>query len=217
MWDGYPFLLSAAIGDIEDNIILVVSGYNSAGSLQASHESNAASYTDSVIHFSIGNIYTSSTESVSYFQVYIKTELEEVITDTLIIDLLTPCENPVYLLGRNSSGGSLQWMFDVNQELSFDYGNDSKAKRLLLTAVNISSNEWDVLNEFITLGVLYKHNITEFTSSTIKTSSRVDQQVYDVDSDGNKTGVIVIPTKNNTKTKRVRHMLEMEIEYPEIF
>lgn len=217
LWDGYPFLLSAAIGDIEDDLILFISGYNDADILTGSIQSSTASeYMDSVIHFNINEIY-GSLSGISYLNVYLESALGEVLTDTLRIDVVSPCDNPVYLIGRNSLGGSISWMFDTTQEYTFDYSNERKAKRLGLTSVNLSINEWEALHDYVTLGHVYRNNILEFTSSTIKTSTRIGQQVYDVDTDGNKTGILAIPTKNKTKTRQIKSIFELDIEYPEIF
>lgn len=216
LWDGYPFLLSAAIGDIEDSIKIVLKGYNSAGALQATNESTAASYINSVVDFNLNEVY-GSLSGIKYITAYLETDLGEVLTDTMTIDVIEPCANPVYLVGRNSLGGVLSWMFDLNQDKFDDYGNQEKAGRLVLTSVGTTINQWNALSDFITLGEVYKNNIVEFTSETIKTSTRIGQQVYDVDSDGNKIGIIVIPIKNKTRTKQLKHIFELEIEYPETF
>jgi hypothetical protein len=108
-------------------------------------------------------------------------------------------------------------MFDVNQEYTFDYGNGRKAKRLVLTTVNLTINEWESLQDFITLGEVYRENIVEFTSTTDATSRRIGQQVYVLNQDGTKIGVIALPTRNTTRTKQIRHIFELEIEYPEEF
>lgn len=217
LWNGYPFLLSAAIGDIEDDLILVIKVYNVDGSLATTQQSTPASYINSVIDFDITQLGGSYVYPNSYLIVHIESSLGEVLTDTLTIDIIQPCENPVYLIGRNSLGGVLSWMFDMSQDYSFDYGNQRKAKRLILTSVNTTVNQWESLQDFITLGEVYRNNIVEFTSSTIKTSTRIDQQIYVVGSDGSKIGVIAIPVKNKTKTKQIKHLLELEIEYPETF
>jgi hypothetical protein len=216
MWDGYPLLLSALVGDIEDDLKIVLKGYNVAGALLATNESDAASYTDSVVDFNVNEVYGSLT-SVSYIVAHVESNLGEVLTDTITIDVVSPCANPVYLLARNSLGGCLNWMFDVSQEYAFDLSNARKAKRLVLFTNNLSSNQWDGLQDFVTLGEVYRNNIVELTSATIKTSSRIDQQIYDVDTDGDKIGVVALPTKNSTLTRRVKHQFELEIEYPEVF
>jgi len=121
------------------------------------------------------------------------------------------------LIGRNTLGGCLSWLFDISQDYTFEYADGRKAKRLVLFAEDLTLNEWEALQDFITLGEVYRENIVELTSSTLKTKSRIGSQVYAVDQDGNKVGVIVIPINNQTKTRQVKHKFQIEIEYPEEF
>lgn len=139
------------------------------------------------------------------------------ITEVIEIEVRDVCRNPIMLLGRNSLGGPMQWVFEWTQEYTFDYGNDRKAKRLVLHTDGLTLNQWEVLQDFITLGQVYRNNLLELTSTTIKTSTRIGQQVYVVEPDGSKIGVIVIPTKNQTKTRQYNHEFEIEIEFPEVF
>jgi hypothetical protein len=216
MWDGYPFLLSCAVGDVEDDLILTLKGYDVSGALLATNQSTATAYTDQVIHFNVSEVY-GSLSGVAYITAYVETALGEVLTDTITIDVEEVCNNPVYLLGRNSLGGCLQWMFDISQEQGYDNANGIKAKRHGLFTNHLTLNQWEALQDFITLGETYRNNITEFTSATIKTSSRIGQQLYVVDADGAKIGVIALPTGNSTFTRQVRHLFNLEIEYPETF
>lgn len=220
IWEGYPYLLSAAVGDVEDNLILTLKGYNVAGALLATNQSTSEAFTNSVVHWNVSQVYGTFEATIKTITAYVETVPGEVITDTLTFDVILDddiCSNPIMLLGRNSLGGSHQWMFDFSQEYTFDYGNNIKAKRLGLNAANLTLNEWEALQDFITLGTEYRVNITEFTSSTIKTSARIGQQLYDVDEDGNKIGVTSVSVKNKTLTQQVKHRFEMTIEYPEIF
>lgn len=215
LWDGYPFLLSALVGDLEDGIKLFVETYNAAGVYVATFDSGGfETATNSTVSYNVTEIAGSLT-SVGHLIVYLESETSEQLTDDFRIDVIQPCANPIYLLGRDSLGGCLQWMFDNSQDFSYDFADARKAERLTLYATNLTINEWECLQDFITLGTVYRNNIVEFTSDTIKTSSRIGQQIYDVDSDGNKIGVIVIPVKNKTLTKKIKHIFEMEIEYPE--
>lgn len=218
LWDGYPFLLSALIGDVDDGLILVVEEYNKAGVYVTETESDTpTSYENSLVNWDVSEIGGTFGEDVLYLIVYLKTDAGEILTDELRIDVIQPCQNPVYLMARNSLGGVLHWMFDQNQEYGLDYDNQIKAKRLTLTSDHLTINEWESLQDFITLGTVYRNSIVEFTSSTIKTSTRVGQQIYVVGTDGSKIGVVALNTRNNTLTRRVRHIFELEIEYPEIF
>jgi hypothetical protein len=216
MWDGYPFLLSAAIGDLDDEIVCTVKGYNVAGALQATQQSAGATFTDSVVDFRIDEIYGSLT-GISYVTVYLESELGEILTNTITVDVKEACENPVYLIGRNSLGGVMSWLFDLNQEYSFDDADEVKRKRLVLNTEYLTINQWEALQDFNRLGQVYRNSIVEFTSSTIKTSTRIGQQLYVVDTDGDKIGVVSVPSRNATNTKQRKHIFDIEIEYPETF
>jgi hypothetical protein len=215
MWAGYPFLLSAVVGDIEDELNLILKKYDVSNVLLSTEESTSDNFENSVATWDLNEIGTFT--NVSYLKVYVETSVGEDLTDELTIDYLEACQNPIYILGRDSVGGHLQYLFHTNQEYNFDYGNNIKAARKVMTAVNLTANEWLAFQDWITLGDVYKNNIVELTSDTIKTSTRVGQQVYVVDTDGSKIGVVVIPTKNKTLTKQTRHVFELEIEYPENF
>lgn len=210
MWRGYSFLISAIL-ETSDNLQISIT--SSIGDAII----GTGGLNNGILLFDINAMLTlSQAMETLTFQVR-KDSDQSAITEQITIELRDPCENPILLVGRNSLGGPLEWMFDINQEYTFDYGNGRKAKRLVLTAVNLTINQWEALQDFITLGEVYRNNIVEFTSATIKTSTRIGQQLYIVDSDGNKIGVIAIPTKNKTRTKQIKHIFEIEIEYPEEF
>ena len=220
IWEDYPWLLSCAVGDLEDDLILTLKGYNVADTLLATNQSTATSFTDSVVSFDVSNVYGTFQDSLSYMTAWVESTTGEVLTDTLTIDVVHSddiCSNPIMVMGRNSLGGVLQWMFDYNQEYSFDYGNNIKAKRLILNTNDLIINEWEALQDLITLGPEYRVSITEFTSSTIKSNARIGQQIYVVSNAGVKTGVLVLPTRNKTLTKQIKNTFEVEIEYPEVF
>jgi len=125
-----------------------------------------------------------------------------------------PCDNPVYLFWKNSLGGDSFWLFDGSQDLSWMIA-DYKAKRLLLFAENINANEFDAINEAQTPGLIYGTPMIELTDDVISTSQKTDQQLYVIDDDGNKLGVINIPSDALTRTLQRGHNLSILIEYPE--
>lgn len=135
-------------------------------------------------------------------------------TDLLTIDVETPCDNPILLIWKNSLGGDAQWLFDYDQEISYSLSG-KKAKRMVLHANDLTTDQWEALNELNHLGEIYRHNITEFTSSVNKSHLRDGFQAYVVDASGNKTGVIIIPTQNVMFSRMTRHQFRIEIEYPE--
>lgn len=138
-------------------------------------------------------------------------------TEELIFDVEDPCDNPIMLVWKNSLGGDAQWLFQYDQEVSFQMSGRNKSPRKVLADINLTANQWEALNELNTLGEVYKENIIEFTSSIDKSHKRDGAQVYVVDADGNKTGVIVIPSRNAMFTRMQRHQFSVEIELPERF
>ena len=135
-------------------------------------------------------------------------------TEELTFSVVDPCKNPVMLFWKNSLGGDSFWLFEHDQEVSYNL-SDSKAKRMILSANNLTANEWETLNELNHLGTVYKQNIIQLTSTVDKSHTRDGTQVYMVEKDGTKTGVIVIPTNNVMFTRMERHQFQIEIELPE--
>lgn len=208
MWRGYPFLLSAIINeDISSDVYIASADDNSVPD----------DYSGKQIAFDLNQIIADQTVDEVEMTIHEDTSGEDPVSEQITVELRDACEEPIMLVGRNSLGGILQWLFDINQEYTHDYGDGVKAKRMKLFADDLTINQWEGLQDFFGLGEVYRNNIIEFTSSTNKTSTRIGQQVYAVDSTGNKIGVIVIPRAPVTETKQVRHSFEIEIEYPEIF
>lgn len=208
MWKGYPFLLSAIINeDISSDVFLATD----------EDDSVPDNYQGKLIHFDLNQIITDQEVDSVEATIYEDTSVASAVSETITVEIREACDNPVMLMGRNSLGGIMQWMFDINQEYNFDFGDGVKAKRLTLFTDDLTINQWEALTEFFTLGEVYRNNVLEFTSDTIKTSSRIGNQVYVVAADGSKVGVIVIPRERSTQTKQVKHSFEIEIEYPETF
>jgi hypothetical protein len=216
MWRGYPFVLSAILGDnITGNIYFSVAYYDISGGLVSSAVTAFTTANNGkLIIVDVTQILAIPSTAVTMIISASNLAIFDSIINSFTCDIVDPCDNPVMLLGRNSLGGVMQFMFDFNQELSHDLAG-TKAKRLTLVAEQLTSTEWYALQDFISLGEVYKDNILELTSSVIKTSTRIGSQVYVIDSTGVKLGVLVIPTKNLTKTSRVKHNFELTIEYPE--
>lgn len=154
----------------------------------------------------------------------LKPELEDCHIEDKVVKVRQVCKNPIMLMGQNSLGGFLMWLFDVTQEYTFEYSNGVKAKRLVLYTTDLTLNEWEALQDFITLGQTYRNNIIELegldsgkpnNERQNRTQTRQGQQLYTLDEDGNFWGVIAMPTKNKTMTKMLKHSFEIEIEYPE--
>lgn len=219
IWGEYPFLLSVCVGDAEEELICVVSGYGPDGVLADSVSTVGVVATNTVIDFNIRDIWSNGVGSlpdpnISYLTVYIKDSFDEVKTDVITIDSVEACKNPIMLMGRNSLGGVMQWLFDYSQDYEPSFDDDVKAKRLIMYDNTLTQNQFYALQDFITLGSVYRNPIVEFTSTTNKTTTRNGQQVYVVGTDNSKIGVVVIVTKNKTQTKAINNSFEIEIEYP---
>lgn len=166
-WEGYPALISAIVGEeVSGNVYLQATG----------DATTPADLSGQLVHFDLNQITIADGDEITLIEDGSLDDPE--ISETLTIEVREPCENPIMLMGRNSLGGVLQWLFEGSQEYRFDYGNGVKAKRLVLYTDNLTLNQWEALQDFITLGEVYNNNITEFTSGTIKTSTRIGQQLY---------------------------------------
>lgn len=140
-----------------------------------------------------------------------------ILSETLTCEIRDACNNPILLWWRNSLCGDAWWMFEINQEYTYRYDKNRKCKRYKLFADNLTLNQFDALNELITLGEVYEPAITELTPSVNKSQARIGSQVYMIDSTGKKTGVIVIPNEVVTLTSKSRHKMQITIELPEIY
>lgn len=212
VWREWPFTISMLFSDVSgDQIALNITGIQSTNTESASPHGGA---TDQLIRGNLGGITWD--DFINDTQISIRFAGAD--TDVSIIaDILEPCKNPVLLVFRNSLGGDFWQMFDGAQEYAFDEDNGTKVKRMLLSVDGLTEERWNELNDMITYGAELKENIVEILSTTNKTKTRAYQQVYKVDQDGTKTGVIVIPTTNNISNARLKHKFEVEIEFPEYF
>jgi hypothetical protein len=207
MWRGWPCLIS---------LINTVDTYLSYLS-DATTTTTPAVQPDRVLTFDLNNLIVDQTVSSKDIAFYFDNPGSIRYSELMTAQIRDACDNPIMLIGRNSLGGALPWMFDISQEFTFTYDDGVKRKRLSLIAENLTLNEWEALQDFVTLGEVYNNPIVEFSSSVIKTQSRIGSQAYAVDKYGNKTGVIVIPNSNTTNTRQERHVFTLEIEYPETF
>jgi hypothetical protein len=208
LWRGYPWFISSIFNTVDDfEFEFVINSV--AKQTTVSNNAGNVMQADPQPLYTPEEIKAADTMTVQAIAV----AASEIIT----VDLLDPCENAIMLIGRNSLGGALCWLFDYSQDWSFTYDNGKKAQRKTLYAIGLTANEWECLHDFFGVGDVYRENIIEFTEDTIATSRRVGSQVYMVDQAGNETGVIVIPTVNRTKTRLRSHIFELTIELPESF
>lgn len=212
MWRYWPMPVSCIInGDnaLADYLLIEEASENTIGSFEPSDPS--------LCIFDLNKILLLNTGLNEFNIQILQRTTNYKISERKKVLVKDACENAIMLLARNTLGGCLSWVFDYSQEYTFSYEDGSKAKRLILFAENLTLNQWEALQDFVTLGDVYMNNIVELLSSNIKTSSRIGSQVYAVDRHGNKVGVIVIPTQNTTRTKQSKHTFSIEIEYPELF
>jgi len=212
MWRGYPFSISMLAQSSLTSPSSVIVQYNSAGgTISTTTTAVPWSVDDSLVR-----IFISSVDS-NCVRLTIKITDSGDISETKTITVKDPCDNPIYLFWKNSLGGDAFWMFDHSQDYSWIIEDNKKANQQLLFAENITINEFDAINEVNTVGTVYQSAIPELTTSINKTSARTDQQLYVIDEDGNKTGVINITRNQTTRTRQVKHFVDVLIEYPEQF
>lgn len=212
IWRNWPFTLSALVNDVgDDGVQPRVIGGNS--SIEQSGPT-LSGFIDAMVRGNIGGINWSLLDNDRYAILKMVGADVEISIEA---DILEPCDNTVLILFRNSLGGDAWHMFDYNQEYEYVNDNGDKVKRMMLSTSGLTSEQWDEINDLITYGAELKENIVEILSTTNKTKSRSYQQVYKVDQDGTMTGVIVIPTQNETMTRKFKHTFEVEIEFPEYF
>lgn len=208
MWRGYPTLLAAIINeDVSSNIYLDT----------GEGASTPADHAGQQVIFDLNQIITDQTVDEVDAVIYEDTSVPSTFSEEQNVVLRDACENPVMLLGRNSLGGIMQWLFDVNQELTYENQEGVKVKRMRVFAEDLTLNEWESLQDFIGLGEVYKNTIRELLSTTVQTSTRIGSQVYVLYPDGKKIGVIVTAKSRSTDTRQMKHSFELDIEYPEIF
>lgn len=213
MWRTWPFTLSMIISDAltgSSKFIVTPNGFSAK-------ETTAANISNSVRQLYLTNVDDTNINEASYLTAKLQTNDSGYldVSESIEIELrdATDCNN-VMLLGRNSLGGALWWMFEINQEYEIIYDNGKKAKQLTLFATNLTVNQWEALQDFMLPNDVFDDTITQFDSTTIKNRTMIGQQLYVIDQSGNKIGVISKPVANRTRTKQIKHTFEIVIEYP---
>lgn len=211
MWFGWPFSVGAIVGNLGVSFFRI--GIPGKLDQNTTHANN--SNTIRQLTFK-GLTYLTADDKLA--TVIIKAETGDyTVTETLEVEVRQPCINPIMLLGRNSLGGPLFWLFEINQEYSYINENGKKIKQMILSANGLSNDQWEALQDFIREGQFYNDSIEEFTADTLKTQSQVGNQVYILDQSGNKIGVTVLPQEIKTNTRRVQNFVQLTIRYPEQF
>jgi len=122
----------------------------------------------------------------------------------LSVDVIEECSNPVYLRWINDYGGLQHFMFEYNQVQGFQISSNKRNKELNVNAYGITFEQWIMLSEINTQGLIYND------------SFKIGQFVQDVTDYANPVSLVVIPNEQATETKRVKHNFDLTIRYPRI-
>jgi hypothetical protein len=217
LWRGYPITLSFLWPQFSD-ISRRVRQYNSQGTEIGNVATVLTPALDEVHRMSLGTILDAATELIVTLEDASGSAPEQ-ITEELTVKVKDPCENQILLFWKNTLGGDQWWMFDESQGYEYNYPSGRKVRRMDLFTDNLTQKEWDGLNELNSPSEVIALNIVDYgmDDSVNKTHFRNDNQVYIVNADFSKVGVIVIPSGSDTKTMYKKHSIEITIELPEIF
>lgn len=190
------------------------------GNIQSTSDASPDIFTQEVeidepfekVQVSVSRVNVASDITVTVMEVSLIDPEENMMP--LVCEVRDACANPVMLFWKSSLGGDAWWLFENDQEVSYELSG-YKAKRMKLRAGNLTVDQWEALNELNHIGEVYKQNIVEFTSSIDKSHLIDGAQVYVVQPNGDKVGVIVRPTNSVMFTRARRHEFEIEIEFPE--
>src|SRR5690606_13867308 len=193
LWRGFPFSISFIWPQAITSITRTVKQYDSQGNELSSDNEllNAGSgelIRDCVHRMELGDI---NADAVSLMVSLTWTGVGQ-ITEEMEVEVRDPCDNQVYVFWKNTIGGDSYWMFDENQEYQFTYPSGRRVRRLTLFSDNLSQIQWDAINEVNSPSDVFALNIVDYEMSDVinKTHFRNDNQVYVIDQNAVKTGVI---------------------------
>lgn len=218
MWRDWPFTLSFIWPLTLTEINRRVKQYDSEGAELSNTVTVLTPDLNKIHRMDVGDINADAKE--------IRVTLEDgsvsgdvPVTSELIIEVKDPCDSQILLFWKNSLGGDSWWMFDESQDYEVAYPGGRKVNRMGLFSDNLKIKDWDAINELNSPTEVINSNIVDYEMSDVinKTQFRNDQQVFIVTQDLVKTGVIVIPASNQTKTIYKKHAIEITIELPELF
>jgi len=133
------------------------------------------------------------------------------------IEVVEACERPVTLAWNNRIGGVDWWTFKYNQEISYNFTDVRKIRRLRLRAENLTYEQWQMVNGLNTIGEIYNRSYSEQDFKVRGKQRKVDNQAYLLLDDLSLLEVIVNPTVNVTQTKQNSHNVDITIELPDGF
>lgn len=219
MWRNWPFTMSLP-SNTYAFLHAVVFQYNSAGEVIIADTRELAFADEGIYRMTLGSLTDAFSSETRELGVKVTAvDGVNIIIEEIRVALKDPCKSPVLLFWKNSLGGDSWWMFDESQEYKYTYPSGRRVTRLKLNADNLVLSEWDAINELNSTTDIIAANLTDYgmDDSINKTHFRDDNQVYIVNQDGSKVGVIVVETENVTNTKQVKHAIEITIELPELF
>lgn len=218
MWKDYPWSISFIWPETIATIDRRLKQYDSEGTELADAleplEAGSGPGTDMVHRLALGLLHVDAVE----VKLSLETEGTQ-ITEEITIDLKDACELPVLLFWKNCLGGDMFWMFDESQEYEHTYPNGRKVKRLSLFADNLTVEQWEAINELNSGSEVIAKNIVDYELSNVvdRTHFRNDNQVFIINQDAEKVGVIAVATGADTRTHFKKHSLQITIELPEFF
>lgn len=217
LWRGWPLSLSFIWGDHSDINRRVVQ-IDSQGSELSDTVTALTPDLDKIHRMTLGDINALATELRVTLEDGSASVAEQILAE-LTVKVVDPCPSQVLLFWKNTLGGDAFWMFDESQDYEFVYPSGRKVKRMKLFADNLLIKEWEGINELNSSTDVINLNIVDYgmDDSIDKTHFRNDNQVYIINQDGTKVGVIVVPRDRDTKTIYKKHSIEITIELPEMF
>lgn len=138
------------------------------------------------------------------------------ITEDLKIQVLDPCVNPVYLSWNNSLGGDSYFMFDFNQVKETIFEDSEKFEQWTLYAEQLTENEFLTLDELNTEAVESREFFDELATAD-RTLNKRGIQVYEVQQDGTRVGVIVRSRSQQRETRFPTSDIVIRIKRPQQF
>jgi hypothetical protein len=226
---GTPFTVTITLFDINGASITSSTASSSSGILSLSPGSDCylvgilVHNSDGISHVFILNSLTITIPAnrVDFTAVNIGVALPLVENNIVSIPLTANINSiscrVITLWWRNSLGGQSSWSFYYNQDYVTKLQDPFKNNWYTLYEQNLTFAQLNALSEMISVSQVYQTPVIELTSSIDKSEARIGQQVYIIDSNTIKTGVIVIPSENKTRTKNRTHSLQVTIQLPEIF
>lgn len=121
---------------------------------------------------------------------------------TLTVTVLDECANPIYLKWLNDYGGLSTWLFDVDQGYSLSPEDTGRSKELEIFALDLTMGEWLTLEELNRDGVEYGDN------------QKLGAYVVDFTDENDPINIVVLPSKADTRTRKIQHSFVQVIRYP---